>query len=133
MKRSLSKVTDADEARKQINYFTNNTERMDYPHYRDAGWPIGSGLVEGQCKFATASVCNAWCWSATVACSPGRVSARTSRASTACVVVVRRFKGNGMRWRRHDNGCVVRTRLALLNGDLKRYFSLPEECEIAAA
>ena len=100
MKRSLSKVTDADEARKQINYFTNNTERMDYPHYRDGGWPIGSGLVEGQYKF---------------------------------VVVGRRFKGNGMRWRRHDNGCVVRTRLALLNEDLKRYFSPPEECEIAAA
>ena len=81
------------------NYFTNNQERMDYPRYRAAGWPIGSGLVEGQCKF----------------------------------VVGRRFKGNGMRWRPHDNRCVLRTRLALLNGDLKSYFSPPEECEIIAA
>ena len=72
---------------------------MDYPRYRDAGWPIGSGLVDGRCKF----------------------------------VVGRLFKGNGMRWRRHDNGCVLRTRLALLNGDLKRYFSPTEKCEIAAA
>ena len=99
MKRALGKVTDSDKAWKQINYFTNNQERMDYPLYRAAGWPIGSGLVEGQCKF----------------------------------VVGRRFKGNGMRWRPHDNRCVLRTRLALLNGDLKRYFSPPDECEIAAA
>ena len=88
MKRSLSKVTNTDQAWKQINYFTNNQDRVDYARYRDVGWPIGSGLVEGQCK----------------------------------LVVGRRFKGNGMRWRPHDNRCVLRTRLALLNGDLKRYF-----------
>ena len=57
-------------------------------HIPAAGWPIGSGSVEGQCKF----------------------------------VVGRRFKGNGMRWRPHDNECVLRTRLAVLNGDLERYF-----------
>ena len=33
-----------------------------------------------------------------------------------------RFKGNGMRWRPHDNECVLRTRLAVLNGELERYF-----------
>ena len=88
-----------DQAWKQINYFTNNQERMDYPRYREARWPVGSGLVEGQCKF----------------------------------VVGRRFKGNGMRWRPRDNRCVLRTRLALLNGDLRRYFSPPDECEIKAA
>ena len=37
-------------------------------------------------------------------------------------VVGRRFKRNGMRWRPHDNACVLRTRLAVLNGDLERYF-----------
>ena len=37
-------------------------------------------------------------------------------------VVGRRFKGNGMRWRPHDNECVLRTRLAVLNGNLERYF-----------
>ena len=99
MKRSLSKVTDTDAAWKQINYFTNNQDGMDYARYRDLGWPIGSGLVEGQCK----------------------------------LVVGRRFKGNGMRWRPHDNRCVLRTRLALLNGDLKRCFSPPDDCQIKAA
>ena len=99
MKRALSKVTDTDEGWKQINYFTNNQDRMDYARYRDVGWPIGSGLVEGQCK----------------------------------LVVGRRFKGNGMRWRPHDNRCVLRTRLALLNGDLKRYFSSPDDCQIKPA
>lgn len=99
MKQSLTKVTDTDAAWKQINYFTNNQDRMDYGRYRAAGWPIGSGLVEGRCKF----------------------------------LVARRFKGNDMRWRPHDNRCVLRTRLALLNGDLKRYFSPPADCEIRAA
>ena len=99
MKQALAKVGASDEAWKEINYFTNNQERMDYSRYRAAGWPIGSGLVEGQCK----------------------------------LVVGRRFKGNGMRWRPHDNRCVLRTRLALLNGDLKRYFSPSDDCEIKAA
>ena len=44
----------------------------------------------------------------------------------------RRFKGNGMRWRPPTTG-VLRTRLALLNGDLKRYFSPPDDCQIKAA
>ena len=82
------KLSDTDAGCKHINYFQNNQQRMDYGRYRAAGWPIGSGSVEGQCKF----------------------------------VVGRRFKGNGMRWRPHDNECVLRTRLAVLNGDLERYF-----------
>ena len=99
LKQSLAKVTDTDAAWKQINCFTNNQDRMDYGRYRAAGWPIGSRLVEGQCKF----------------------------------LVARRLKGNGMRWRPHDNRCVLRTRLALLNGDLKSYFSPPADCETVAA
>ena len=47
-------------------------------------------------------------------------------------VVARRFKGNGMRWRPHDNQCVLRTHLALLNGDLKSYFRPPDDREIRA-
>ena len=88
MQRCVAKLTDTDGGWKQINYFVNNQQRMDYGRYRAAGWPIGSGSVEGQCKF----------------------------------VVGRRFKGNGMRWRPHDNECVLRTRLAVLNGDLEHYF-----------
>ena len=34
----------------EINYFTTNQERMDYPLYRSCGLPIGSGVVEGACK-----------------------------------------------------------------------------------
>lgn len=34
----------------QQTYFTNNQDRMDYPSYEAAGWPIGSGAVEGACK-----------------------------------------------------------------------------------
>jgi len=35
----------------EINYFKNNIERMNYSEYRDRGFPIGSGVVEGACKF----------------------------------------------------------------------------------
>ena len=34
----------------EINYFTANQQRMDYPPYRSCGLPIGSGVVEGACK-----------------------------------------------------------------------------------
>ena len=36
LKQALPKVTDSDKAWKQINYFTNNQERMDYARYRAA-------------------------------------------------------------------------------------------------
>ncbi len=99
MKRCVAKLTDTDGGWKQINYFVNNQQRMDYGRYRAAGWPIGSGSVEGQCKF----------------------------------VVGRRFKGNGMRWRPHDNECVLRTRLAVLNGDLEHHFQPRPEVWTKAA
>ncbi len=88
MKRAVWKLSDTDAGCKHITYFQNNKKRMDYGRYRACHWPIGSGSVEGQCKF----------------------------------VVGRRFKGNGMRWRPYDNDCVLRARLAVLNGDLDRYF-----------
>ena len=34
----------------EINYFTTNKPRMDYPLYRHLGLPIGSGVVESACK-----------------------------------------------------------------------------------
>ena len=34
----------------EINYFTANKQRMDYPLYRSCGLPIGSGVVEAACK-----------------------------------------------------------------------------------
>lgn len=33
-----------------IGYVRNNLHRMDYPHYRKEGWPIGSGHIEAACK-----------------------------------------------------------------------------------
>lgn len=50
-KESLKEVSDRDLGWKQINYFQNNVERMAYDEYKRAGLPIGSGLVEGACKF----------------------------------------------------------------------------------
>ena len=46
------------------------------------------------------------------------------------LVVGRRFKGNGMRWKLKDNENVLKTRLAELNGDLVDFFS-PKNREIA--
>lgn len=36
--------------RVNLGYFRNQRERMDYPQYLAAGYPIGSGAVEGACK-----------------------------------------------------------------------------------
>jgi hypothetical protein len=35
---------------KRLHYFRNHQARMQYHRYRRAGWPIGSGEVEGACK-----------------------------------------------------------------------------------
>ena len=83
-----TRISDSNEAVKHINYFKNNISRMEYDIYRDHGYPIGSGLVEGQCK----------------------------------LVVNRRFKGNGMRWKSDDNDSVLDVRLALLNNTLDSSF-----------
>ena len=84
-----SKIVEPDEAVKHINYFKNNISRMEYDMYRQKGYPIGSGLVEGQCK----------------------------------LVVNRRFKGNGMRWKAADNDAVLDVRLAILNNTLDTHFT----------
>ena len=36
--------------REEINYFTNQSKRMDYAHYSRLNLPIGSGVVEAACK-----------------------------------------------------------------------------------
>lgn len=36
--------------RREANYFRHNQFRMEYQKYREAGWPIGSGMVESGCK-----------------------------------------------------------------------------------
>lgn len=38
------------EARRDVNYFYNNAERMRYNRFREAGYMIGSGTVESACK-----------------------------------------------------------------------------------
>ena len=35
---------------KEIEYFKNNADRMDYADYRRMGFPIGSGIIESACK-----------------------------------------------------------------------------------
>jgi hypothetical protein len=94
------RISDRDAAIREINYFRNNLSRMDYDCYEQRGFPIGSGLVEGSCKF----------------------------------VVGKRFKGNGMRWKKRDNTRVLRVRLEKLNGTLHKYLKpapqswLPTSC-----
>ena len=39
------------EAHRQVSgYVRKNLHRMDYPHYREQGWQIGSGHIEAACK-----------------------------------------------------------------------------------
>lgn len=40
-----------------ITYLTNNRDRVDYPHYRQLGLPIGSGEVEADCKVLVQARC----------------------------------------------------------------------------
>ena len=35
---------------RNIGYFTDNREGLDYPRFRSEGWPIGSGVAEGSVK-----------------------------------------------------------------------------------
>jgi hypothetical protein len=51
MKDSLKEVDNTHEGWGKINYYQNNIDRMNYKDYRDRGFPIGSGIVEGSCKF----------------------------------------------------------------------------------
>jgi hypothetical protein len=51
LKDEMESISDKDEGQKHINYFTNNEKRMEYDFYRKQGFPIGSGVVEGACKF----------------------------------------------------------------------------------
>lgn len=86
--KNLDSITNSDSGQKEINYFSNNKQRMNYGYYREKGYPVGSGLVEGHCK----------------------------------LVIKKRFKGNGMRWKKKDNSEVLRVRLSIINGQLERYF-----------
>ena len=44
-------------AHRNVGYFEDNRERMNYPAYRAQGLPIGSGVVESACKHVVASRC----------------------------------------------------------------------------
>ena len=51
MKDTLKEVSDTHKGWGEIGYYKNNIDRMNYKEYRDRGLPIGSGIVEGACKF----------------------------------------------------------------------------------
>lgn len=88
MKNSIFYTSDPGEAQKEINYLNNNKFRMAYDKYKEESYPIGSGLIEGQCK----------------------------------LVVNKRFKRNGMRWKLDDNKAILKLRLSFMNSTLKDYF-----------
>ena len=46
----LASALDTDKARKEIGYLQNNLERMTYGTFRQAGYFIGSGVIEAGCK-----------------------------------------------------------------------------------
>jgi hypothetical protein len=51
MKGDLKELSSKDEGWKHINYFNTNADRMHYHQYREENLPIGSGKVEGSCKY----------------------------------------------------------------------------------
>lgn len=48
--RAVAGETPSAEAQRELAYLERNRERMDYRRYRQAGWFIGSGVVEAGCK-----------------------------------------------------------------------------------
>ncbi len=51
MKEAMKETPNRNEGVKEINYYLKNRDRMKYKEYKDKGYPIGSGIVEGACKF----------------------------------------------------------------------------------
>lgn len=49
--------TKRDALQELVTYLENNQEHMDYPRYRGAGLPVGSGQVEAQCKTLVGARC----------------------------------------------------------------------------
>lgn len=49
-RQALAAALDTDKAQKEIGYLENNLERMRYGAFRQAGYFIGSGVVEAGCK-----------------------------------------------------------------------------------
>jgi hypothetical protein len=48
--RALTGPTPAEAVQHELDYLERNRARLDYRHYREQGWFIGSGVVEAGCK-----------------------------------------------------------------------------------
>lgn len=48
--RTAAGPTPSEAAQRELAYLEHNRARMDYRHYREQGWFMGSGVVEAGCK-----------------------------------------------------------------------------------
>jgi hypothetical protein len=48
--RAATGPTPAEAVQRELDYLERNRARLDYRHYREQGWFIGSGVVEAGCK-----------------------------------------------------------------------------------
>jgi len=73
-----------DALRREVTFFKNNKDRMEYARYRRNGWPIGSGVIEAACK-------------SIVKCRCCRSGMRWTRAGGQVILTLRSILKSG-RW-----------------------------------
>ena len=69
---------------REVVFFRNNKDRMEYRRFRENGWPIGSGVIEAACK-------------SIVKCRLGRSGMRWTRCGGQTILTLRALVKSG-RW-----------------------------------
>ena len=89
-----------DALKREVTFFKNNKDRMEYARYRRNGWPIGSGVIEAACK-------------SIVKCRFCRSGMRWTRAGGQVIMTLRAVLKSG-RWDEFWTRC-KNTRFAQIN------------------